>query len=347
MLARSAVLLLAPAVNAFYFLGPCPTDLAPGLPARRVTTRADCVQMSAADDKGVLSSSRRRFSVGLIGSGLISVLSLPRPAHAVDAQLYKGLNVDDPYLLMEPAGKSFRGNKGPNLQLPDELTEEDEEPEELTAKFQQKPSIDLFDDLSLVELAASTFWGVFLYFGIFDINTRTNELSQASGDLNAVRPSDWLKIKLGSAIGEDQSSWDEDFKAPLAIEAFVMSFFLLLGVAVDRSFVSGAGDASGYFALSTAIVGCLWAGFYELGRMQQTGYRVSRAEQEEIDAAWQAFLDFAEKRLELRPTGRVHISEVLHPTSPPSPFLTRDSPSLVLSLSLSRTRLFVSGLLNT
>ena len=84
----------------------------------------------------------------------------------------------------------------------DELTEEDEEPEELTAKFQQKPSIDLFDDLSLVELAASTFWGVFLYFGIFDINTRTNELSQASGDLNAVRPSDWLKIKLGRKLSD-------------------------------------------------------------------------------------------------------------------------------------------------
>ena len=155
MQAISAVLVLAPAVNAFYLLGPCPSDLAPGLPARRVTTRADCVQMSAADDKGVLSSSRRRFSVGLIGSGLISVLSLPRHAHAVDAQLYKGLNVDDPYLLMEPAGKSFRGNKGPNLQLPDELTEEDEENLRSSSIF---PSISLISWRSMSSASDRVFF---------------------------------------------------------------------------------------------------------------------------------------------------------------------------------------------
>ena len=36
------------------------------------------------------------------------------------------------------------------------------------------------------------------------------------------------------------------------------------------------------------------AGFYELGRMQQTGYRVSREEQSEMDAEWQDFKAFAQ-----------------------------------------------------
>jgi len=117
-------------------------------------------------------------------------------------------------------------------------------------------------------------------------------------------------VKLGSALGESQKTWSEDYAAPIPIEAFTMSLFLLFGVAIDRSIVVGAGDVSGYFALSSAVVGCLWAGFYELGRMQQTGYRVTREEQAEMDAEWQDFLAFAEERLELRPTGRVHISEV-------------------------------------
>ena len=44
--------------------------------------------------------------------------------------------------------------------------------------------------------------------------------------------------------------------------------------------------------------------------MQKSGYRASRQEQAEMDAEWQDFLAFAEERLELRPTGRLHISEV-------------------------------------
>ena len=135
--------------------------------------------------------------------------------------------------------------------------------------------------MSLTEIVASALWGSFLYFGIFDINIKSNVVSQASGDAGAVRPSDWVKVKLGSALGESQKTWSEDYAAPIPIEAFTMSLFLLFGVAIDRSIVVGAGDVSGYFALSSAVVGCLWAGFYELGRMQQTGYRVTREEQGE------------------------------------------------------------------
>jgi hypothetical protein len=239
--------------------------------------------LGAEAKDGGLAGSRRRFTAwaGAAASAALITAATPRRSYAVDAELYKGLRVDDPYLLMEPAGESFRGNKGPNLQLPDELTDEDEEPEALSSRFSSKPSIDLLENLSLTEIVASSLWGSFLYFGIFDINIKSNVVSQASGDAGAVRPSDWVKVKLGSALGESQKTWSEDYAAPLPIEAFTISLFLLFGVAIDRSIVVGAGDVSGYFALSSAVVGCLWAGFYELGRMQQTGYRVTREEQGE------------------------------------------------------------------
>ena len=37
------------------------------------------------------------------------------------------------------------------------------------------------------------------------------------------------------------------------------------------------------------------AGFYEFVRIQQTGYRVSREEQSEMDAVWQEFKTFLNK----------------------------------------------------
>jgi hypothetical protein len=281
--------------------------------SERIAAAAKTSWLAQAGPSGdQTATSRRRFTSGAaaaVSAALLSGLT-PVSCAAVDTELYKNLQVDNPYLLMEPAGKSFRGNKGPNLELPDELTEEDDEPEELSARFKQKSTIDLLENLSLVELAASALWGTFFYFGIFDISVKSNVVSQASGGLDAVRPSDWFKVKLGAAVGESQKDWDEDYKAPLSIQAFTVSVFLMIGVLVDRSIVSGAGDVSGYFALSSGAVGCLWAGFYELGRMQKSGYRASRQEQAEMDAEWQDFLAFAEERLELRPTGRLHISEV-------------------------------------
>ena len=103
-----------------------------------------------------MATSRRRFTVGAASAASAALLTVltPRVGCAVDVELYKNLNVEDPYLLMEPAGESFRGNKGPNLQMPEELSEEDDEPEALSARIRAKPSIDLFEDLSTVEIAA-------------------------------------------------------------------------------------------------------------------------------------------------------------------------------------------------
>ena len=92
-----------------------------------------------------MTTSRRRFA-SAAAAGLLTALT-PRSSRAVDAELYQNLNVDDPYLLMEPAGESFRGNKGPNLQLPEELNEDDEEPEALSTRIRQKPSVDLLENL--------------------------------------------------------------------------------------------------------------------------------------------------------------------------------------------------------
>ena len=159
-----------------------------------------------------VASSRRCFTgsaVALASSLFLITLSPQTSSAAVDAELYENLKVDNPYLLMEPAGESFRGNKGPNLQLPEELSEEDEAPEALSTRIKAKPQIDLLENLSVTELAASLLWAAFFYYGIFDINAKTNVVSQASGDLGAVRPSDFIKIKLGSLVGESQQTWEE------------------------------------------------------------------------------------------------------------------------------------------
>jgi hypothetical protein len=158
-----------------------------------------------------VASSRRCFTgsaVALASSLFLITLSPQTSSAAADAELYENIKVDNPYLLMEPAGESFRGNKGPNLQLPEELSEEDEAPEALS-RIKAKPQIDLLENLSATELAASLLWAAFFYYGIFDINAKTNVVSQASGDLGAVRPSDFVKIKLGSLIGESQQTWEE------------------------------------------------------------------------------------------------------------------------------------------
>ena len=168
--------------------------------------------IALASNQENVASSRRCFtgSAVALASSLFFITLSPRTSSAaVDAELYENIKVDNPYLLMEPAGESFRGNKGPNLQLPEELSEEDEAPEALSTRIKAKPQIDLLENLSVTELAASLLWAAFFYYGIFDINAKTNVVSQASGDLGAVRPSDFIKIKLGSLIGESQQTWEE------------------------------------------------------------------------------------------------------------------------------------------
>jgi len=191
------------ALRAWNFLPAAP-------PEARLAGRRQTWTALASNHENV-ASSRRCFtgSAVALASYLFLITLSPQTSAAVDAELYENIKVDNPYLLMEPAGESFRGNKGPNLQLPEELSEEDEAPEALSTRNKAKPQIDLLQNLSFTELAASLLWAAFFYYGIFDINAKTNVVSQASGDLGAVRPSDFIKIKLGHVIGESQQTWEE------------------------------------------------------------------------------------------------------------------------------------------
>jgi hypothetical protein len=61
-------------------------------------------------------------------------------------------------------------------------------------------------------------------------------------------------------LNADFSESLQDYDAPLPVQAFTVSLFVMIGIAMDRSIVAGAGDVSGYFALSSGAVGCIWAG---------------------------------------------------------------------------------------
>jgi hypothetical protein len=114
---------------------------------------------------------------------------------------------------MEGFGKSYRGKKGPNLELPTELSQgkheaspysghsctlaaarrdlflkqlwskgwgtstvraDDEKPAAFPVP-RTKPVIEPLS-LSLGDMAASLAWAFFLYFGVFDINVRDNQV---------------------------------------------------------------------------------------------------------------------------------------------------------------------------
>ena len=219
----------------------------------------------------------------------------------------------DPYEAMQPAGNSYLGNRGPNLQLPERLSIDDKPPIAYPGKPGQAPKVEVSPwRFRPIDVAASALWALSLYFGIFDVNLRTNAVSSASGDPDDVRPSDWVKVRVGNALGMGQSGWVDDWTAPAPLEAFAVLLFLLLGACVDRALaLAGLGDGDGFFAVSSGASLTLWAGVYELGRTQQRGYRLTREEKEgdERDAA--DFATFAAARLRIKPTGRVHVREVL------------------------------------
>ncbi len=144
--------------------------------------------------------------------------------------------------------------------------------------------------------AAALIWGVVLYYGIFDINLNDNVVSQASGREGDVRPSDWMKVRLGEALGMGQETWDDTWAVPLALQAFTLSTFALLGFAVERGIAVGTGNGNGLFPLSAALASGVWAGVYELGRTQQKGYKLSREEQEQAEQEQKDFDAFCRER---------------------------------------------------
>ncbi len=135
-----------------------------------------------------------------------------------------------------------------------------------------------------------------LYYGIFDINLNDNVLSQASGREGDVRPSDWMKVRLGSLLGMGQDTWNDTWDVPVALQAFTLSLFALLGFGVERGIAVGTSNGNGIFPLSAALASGVWAGVYELGRTQQKGYKLSREEQEQAEEQQRDFDEFCRQR---------------------------------------------------
>lgn len=252
---------------------------------------------------------RKTKSAAAIGA-LLVVLS-PISGHVANAA-EKPIIPQDPYELMEPAGKSYLGKKGPNLQLPTELSADDPTPVEKPdlKKMQLQVDIDWLNDLTGADIAAALIWGVVLYYGIFDINLIDNKVSQASGREGDVRPSDWMKVRLGEVLGMGQATWTDDWDVPVALQAFTLSLFALLGFGAERAIAVGTGNGNGVFPLSAALASGVWAGVYELGRTQQKGYKLTREEQEREEQQQKDFNQFCRERVEVKPSGRVHISEL-------------------------------------
>uniref|UniRef100_A0A7S4PKP5 Uncharacterized protein n=1 Tax=Guillardia theta TaxID=55529 RepID=A0A7S4PKP5_GUITH len=244
-------------------------------------------------------------TLAVVSTPLLSSGAPPPPPVEVSA------NFQNPYLLLEPAGESYLGKKGINLQMPSELSDKDEAPLAYTMKKAAKPKINYIENLSNLDIAASFLWTMFLYFGIFDINYKDNVIRQAGGVDGDVRPSDWVNIKLGKFFEMEQETWKDDWRAPVPLQMFTFSLFFLAGLAIERGIVVGAGDVNGFFAFSAALSGCIWAGVYELGRTQQRGYRLTREEQEAMDQEWKDFCDFAQEQLEVKPNGRVYVGDVM------------------------------------
>eukprot|EP00960_Hanusia_phi_P011217 327941-Hanusia_phi.AAC.2 len=240
-----------------------------------------------------------------VSTPLLSSGAPPPPPVDVSA------NYENPYLLLEPAGESYLGKKGINLQMPSELSDQDEPPLAYTKRKTTKPKVNFFENLSNLDIASSFLWTMFLYIGIFDINYKDNVVRQAGGVDGDVRPSDWVNIKLGRFFEMEQETWKDDWKAPIPLQLFTFSLFFIAGLAIERGIVVGAGDVDGFFAFSAALSGCIWAGVYELGRTQQRGYRLTREEQEAMDQEWKDFCEFAEQQLEVKPSGRVYVGDVM------------------------------------
>lgn len=156
-------------------------------------------------------------------------------------------------------------------------------------------SFDLLPFGSL-DLVASALFAVVLWFGVL------NDLFFP----RAARPSDIVLPALGRLLGME-GKWLDDFEKgsrgefPATILAISVPIFLLGGAAVETlaRFLYGSmsGDSSA-FAFSIGVIGCIWAGVYEIGRVDTGDALRTREEDEERERVRQEFQDFAEKNIE-------------------------------------------------
>lgn len=150
------------------------------------------------------------------------------------------------------------------------------------------------------DIVASLLFGVVLWFGVL------NDVLFP----RASRPSDLVLPQLGKILGysTEKDKWLADFESgsrgryPNVVRFFGFAVFGAAGFLAQRLVrlvFTGPSDEAGAFTVQLAIIGCIWAGVYEIGRID-TGYALkSREENEELQRVWQDFITFADSRLEV------------------------------------------------
>lgn len=158
-----------------------------------------------------------------------------------------------------------------------------------------------FQPLSLggLDLVAAALLTVVLWYGVL------NDLLFP----RAARPSDLVLPGLGRLFGynAEKDEWLADFEAgsrgevPAPLLGIAVALFYGVALAVEtglRALYTGAPEDGPIFCIQLGVIGCLWAGVYEIGRID-TGYALkSRKEDAEAERVWTEFEDFANSRLE-------------------------------------------------
>jgi hypothetical protein len=153
------------------------------------------------------------------------------------------------------------------------------------------------------DLAAAVLWSVTLWYGVL------NDVFFA----RAERPSDLVLPAIGRLLGfrADKDQWLEDFengsrgRFPLVVRAVALPIFFLGGVFVEQwlkvvytGAPGGGGDEGAVFATQLGVIGCIWAGVYEIGRIETGDSLNSREEDDEKERVWQEMVAFSEANLE-------------------------------------------------
>lgn len=145
------------------------------------------------------------------------------------------------------------------------------------------------------DVLGAVLWGVALFY-----TSPLQLLLLFLGEIDTERPSDWLLQRLGRAAGLPVDT--PEYVAPKALVAAVAGLCGAAGVATAAVLETSLGDAT--WAVSSGLGACIAAGVYEVGRPT----RLSKDQAVELEAQWQDFAVFANKRLQR--SGRCHESEV-------------------------------------
>ena len=159
-----------------------------------------------------------------------------------------------------------------------------------------------------VDAAGSVLWAVVLWFGVL------NDIFFP----RAARPSDLVLPALAKVLGysAEKDEWLRDFENgsrgeyPVPLLGVGGLLFLGGGFIVEQVLkILADGDAG--LSCQLGVIGCIWAGLYEIGRIE-TGDALNTAEVDaENQRLWEEFESFADIRLEraseLKSTNQVEI----------------------------------------